>query len=299
MLNSISRSKSILLVITAVAMITVGYTLFSPIIIEGTKSFTIDEGESLKSLSNRLEDAGLIKSSSVLRMYLSFNDKDTRVQLGEYEFSGVVTLFSLAREITDKGPKNPLLSVTIPEGSTSLEVFQIFAKALPSLDKDTFANLVEGGGLNGKLFPSTYHLLPSYKESTIIKLMIGVYEKKVTPILDSATLPTPLTKENDVITLASILEGEANTEKDMKIVAGILLERMRIGMPLQVDVAMETYKSRGLPRSPINNPGLVAINSVLNPTYTEYLYYITGNDGEMYYAETFNEHKRNIQKYLR
>ncbi len=295
----ISLPKSILLAITAIALVTIGFTIFSPVIIEGTKTFTIDEGESLKSLSNRLEDAGLIKSSSILRMYLSFNDKDTRVQLGEYEFSGVVTLFSLAREITDKGPKNPLLSVTIPEGSTSLEVFQIFAKALPSLDKDTFANLVEGGGLNGKLFPSTYHLLPSYKESTIIKLMIGVYEKKVTPVLNSVTLPTPLTKENDVLTLASILEGEANTEKDMKIVAGILLERMRIGMPLQVDVAMETYKSRGLPRSPINNPGLIAINSVLNPTYTEYLYYITGNDGEMYYAETFNEHKRNIQKYLR
>jgi UPF0755 protein len=74
---------------------------------------------------------------------------------------------------------------------------------------------------------------------------------------------------------------------------------MRIGMPLQVDVAMETYKEKGLPKKPINNPGLVAITAVLNPVYTEYLYYITGNDGEMYYAKTFNDHKRNIAKYLK
>lgn len=291
--------KKIVAITLLIGVLVVAYPLFSPIVIEGKKMFTINEGESLKSLSTRLEEAGLVNSSSLLRMYLSFNDKDTKVQLGEYEFTGNVSLFSLARQITDEGPKSPLLSVTIPEGSTSLEVFQIFVKALPQLNKDTFSSLVESNNLNGKLFPSTYHLLPSYQEMNIITLMSDVYIKKVAPIFKEATLPAPLAKEEDVLTLASILEGEANTEKDMKIVAGILLERMRIGMPLQVDVAMETYKARGLPKVPINNPGLVAIKAVLDPVYTDYLYYITGNDGEMYYAETFNDHKRNIQKYLK
>jgi UPF0755 protein len=291
--------KNILIIAAIIIALVVAYPLFGTIMIDGKKTFTINEGESLKSLSTRLEEEGLVKSSSLLRMYLSFNDKDTKVQLGEYEFSGDVSLFSLAKQITDVGPKSPLLSVTVPEGSTSLEIFQIFVKALPLLNKDTFSSLVESNNLNGKLFPSTYHLLPSYQEMNIITQMSDVYVKKVAPILKDAVLPTPLTKESDVLILASILEGEANTEKDMKIVAGILLERMRIGMPLQVDVAMETYKERGLPKRPINNPGLVAINAVLNPTYTEYLYYITGNDGEMYYAETFNDHKRNIAKYLK
>ncbi len=292
-------SKKLLVIVFCVVVLMILYPLFSPVLIDDAKTFTINEGESLKSLSARLEEEGLVTSSTLLRMYLSFNDKDTRVQLGEYEFSGNVSLFSLARQITDEGPKSPLLSVTIPEGSTSLEVFQIFVKALPSLNKDTFSSLVESSNLNGKLFPSTYHLLPSYQEANVISLMSDVYLKKVVPIVKDAVLPEPLTKESDVIILASILEGEANTEKDMKIVAGILLERMRIGMPLQVDVAMETYKEKGLPKTPINNPGLVAIGAVLNPIYTEYLYYITGDDGEMYYAKTFNDHKRNIQKYLR
>lgn len=291
--------KKIVAITLLIGVLVVAYPLFSPIVIEGKKIFTINEGESLKSLSARLEEEGLVTSSTLLRMYLSFNDKDTKVQLGEYEFMGNVSLFSLAHQITDEGPKSPLLSVTIPEGSTSFEVFQIFVKALPSLNKDTFSSLVESSNLNGKLFPSTYHLLPSYQEANVITLMSDVYLKKVGPIVKDTVPPEPLTKESDVIILASILEGEANTEKDMKIVAGILLERMRIGMPLQVDVAMETYKEKGLPKKPINNPGLVAITAVLNPVYTEYLYYITGNDGEMYYAKTFNDHKRNIQKYLK
>lgn len=275
------------------------YSLFTPIRLDDPVSFTINEGESLKSLTDRLKEEGLVSSPRFLRMYLSFNNKDTKVQLGEYEFTGELSLFALAREITERGPKNPLLSVTIPEGSTSLEVFQYFAKVLPALNKETFANLVEGGGLQGKLFPSTYYLLPSYKEENIISIMNDLYEKKMKPLLKEASLPQPLLKESDVIILASILEGEANTERDMKIVAGILLERMKIGMPLQVDVAMETYKKKGLPEKPINNPGLVAVSAVLAPVYTEYLYYITGKDGKMYYAKTFTEHKRNIANYLR
>lgn len=275
------------------------YGMFSSVTLVEPTTFTINEGESLKSLSRRLEESGLVVSPTFLRLYLSFNGNDRKVQLGEYQFSGTLSIFRLAKEITETGPKNPLLSVTIPEGSTSQEVFQIFAKVLPSLDRVIFLDLVKAQKVEGKLFPSTYHLLPSYKENSLITLVTSVYLKKVSPLLDGVTLPKPLTGEKDVLTLASILEGEANTEEDMKIVAGILLERMRIGMPLQVDVAPLTYKIKGLPEEPINNPGVVSISAALNPVYTEYLYYITGKDGLMYYAKTFNDHKRNIQKYLK
>jgi UPF0755 protein len=298
-MNRLSVNKIAALVSTLIFFGIVFQTLFSQKELSETVTFTINEGESLKSLSNRLGEAGLVSSPVVLRMYLSFNDKDRKVQLGEYEFSDSVSLFGVAREITDKGPKNPLLSVTVPEGSTSLEVFELFQKALPKLNKDTFLETVNNKEANGKLFPSTYHLLPSYNENVVIDLMTNIYVKKVTPIFASQVAKAPLTGEGDVLILASILEGEANREKDMQIVAGILLKRMVIGMPLQVDVAMETYKKRGLPKNPINNPGLLSIEAVLNPIYSDYLYYITGKDGLMYYAKTFDEHKRNISKYLK
>jgi len=120
--------------------------------------------------------------------------------------------------------------------------------------------------------------------------------------------------------MASILEGEALTTSDRKLVAGVLWRRLEIGMPLQVDATFSyvngkttfeltlddlkidspynTYKYKGLPPTPINNPGLNSINAALYPTKTKYLYFLSGNDGKMHYARTFEEHKRNRQLYL-
>lgn len=99
--------------------------------------------------------------------------------------------------------------------------------------------------------------------------------------------------------MASYLEGEANNEKDMKMVSGILWTRLKIGYFLQIDAATTTYKVKGLTKTPINNPGLVAIKAALNPIQTGYLYYITGNDGQMYYSTDYEGHLLNIKKHLR
>jgi len=123
------------------------------------------------------------------------------------------------------------------------------------------------------------------------------------------------------LVLASIIEREADSVESKKMVAGILKNRMSINMPLQTDASMEyildkplseltpedlkkespynTYLNFGLPPTPIGNPGLDAILAVLEPTPSDYYYYITGNDGEFYYAKTYAEHLQNIEKYLR
>mgnify|MGYP006367988191 CR=1 FL=1 len=263
------------------------------------KNFIIEENESLRSISERLEEEGYINSAILFRAGVSFLDKDKNIQLGSYSFDKPLNLLGVTNRLIKGSPDAPLLSVTIPEGSTSFEVATLIAKVLPSISVDIFGETISKYNADGKLFPSTYFLLPSYKEEDIVKLMTTTFTKKVGPLLTKDVIEAPLQKEEDVLTLASILEGEAKTQEDMQIVAGILLARLTIGMPLQVDVAMETYKQRGLPFMPINNPGLVAINAALTPIKTAYLYYITGNDGKMYYAKTFEEHKKNIKKYLK
>lgn len=130
-------------------------------------------------------------------------------------------------------------------------------------------------------------------------MMKTTFENKYTDFVKGLLIPLPLTKESEVLSLAAILEGEAKTQEDMQMVAGILLARLKKGMLLQVDVAPETYKNKGLPVVPINNPGEMAISAVFYATSSPYLYYITGKDGKMYYAKTFEEHKRNIVRYLR
>jgi UPF0755 protein len=263
------------------------------------KNFVINENESLKSISTRLEEEKFISSPLLFRAGVSFLGKDRNIQLGGYVFATPLSLFGIVTTFVQGHPTSPLLSVTIPEGSTSFEIASIITKALPSVSSDIFTQMIAKYNANGKLFPSTYFLLPSSSAEDIVRLMLSTFTKKIATLPPLATINPPLKDEHDVLVLASILEGEAKTQEDMKIVAGILLTRLAKGMPLQVDVAKETYKQSGLPKNPINNPGLTAIDATLHPTQTTYLFYLTGRDGKMYYAKTFDEHKRNIQKYLK
>jgi UPF0755 protein len=263
------------------------------------KNFVVDENETLGSLSARLEDEHYITSSLLFRAWVSFLGHDRHIKAGGYMFDSPKTLGGVVEKFVFGKPDSPLLSVTIPEGSTSFEIAQALHKVLPTISIDIFGETISKYEADGKLFPSTYFLLPSLKEEDLVKLMLTTFEKKVGGVLVPEAIKEPLKDIGSVLSMAAILEGEARKEEDMKIIAGILLARLKMGMPLQVDVAKETYKAKGLPAVPINNPGLMAIMSVLHPTNSTYLYYITGKDGLMYYAKTFEEHKRNIKNYLK
>lgn len=121
-------------------------------------------------------------------------------------------------------------------------------------------------------------------------------DKRLTIINQIGT--TTVTIRN-IVTVASYLEGEANNEKDMRMVSGVLWTRLKLNYPLQIDAATSTYKTKGLTKNPINNPGTVALMSAINPINTGNIYYITGNDGKMYYAKDYKTHLENINKYLR
>lgn len=103
----------------------------------------------------------------------------------------------------------------------------------------------------------------------------------------------------NIIIMASYLEGEANNKEDMRIVSGVLWSRLKIGFPLQIDAATSTYKIKGMTKNPINSPGAIAIRAAIDPVSTGNIYYITGNDGKMYYAKDYEAHLQNIKKYLR
>lgn len=264
----------------------------------GTR-FTVGENEGLRSISARLENEHYISSALWFRVWVSSLGKDRHIQLGSYEFDTPYVLGAVVKKFVEDVPDKPLIQVTIPEGSTSHEVANLIHQVLPTIDIDILGEKIFAVEADGKLFPSTYFLLPSHNEEDIVKMMTETFEKKYTSAFRWTVIPEPLANRDEVITLASLVEGEAKSEEDMKVVAGILLTRLKKKMPLQVDVAKETYTSRGLPSTPINNPGLTALGAVLKPTTSPYLFYLTGNDGSMYYAKTFEEHKKNIKKYLR
>ena len=96
-----------------------------------------------------------------------------------------------------------------------------------------------------------------------------------------------------------MIEGEPRGEEDRGFLSGILWKRFDIGMPLQADAAPETYKRRGLPESPISNPGIKAILVAIYPKTSPYLYYLHDREGNIHYAKNFEEHIKNKSRYLR
>lgn len=285
--------------ILVIAGILVGtLSLSPPADFPAGNAFEVKEGETMHSISVRLKDEHIITSATLFRGWISLLGKDKKVGLGVYDFDIPVSLGAVVAKFVS-GPDEPLLSVTIPEGYTSAEIAAAFKKAIPTLSVAVFLERVHADGLDGYLFPSTYYPLPSYTEKDIIAKLKATFDKEYENNFKDEELPKTIATMREALSLAAILEGEAKTPEDMKIVAGILEKRLANGMRLQVDVASSTYTTAGLPKTPINNPGIQAIDAVFNPTSSSYVYYLTGNDGTMHYSKTFEEHKKNIQKYLR
>jgi len=172
----------------------------------------------------------------------------------------------------------------------------------------------------GYLFPDTYRIYKDAKLHEILKKIFTNLEDKIT---NEMRLEMNVQKRNlfQVLIMASLVEREAQADKDMKIVADIFSRRLNKNWALQscasvnyvtkknvpaisaedqkIDSPYNTYKYPGLPLGPIGNPSLTAIKSVLYPTKNSYWYFMTGNDGEMRYATTLDEHNMNVWKYLR
>ena len=246
--------------------------------------FEIKEGDSLIQVSKNLKEQNYIKSEFLFKSIFVFkNGKNKKISFGDYNFYNM-NIFEIVNKLGTGKADQSGISITVPEGFTNEQI----ADRLESLfGIKAIDFILESESYRGMLFPETYIFKKDVSIKEVILRMELEFKNRVGEI-----------SSQDIV-LASIIEGEAKTKEAMGMVAGILKKRMSIGMPLQVDVALETYKNNEIPKVAINNPGLNAINAIRNPIKSEFLYYITGNDGEMYYAKTFEKHKENIAKYLK
>jgi UPF0755 protein len=193
-----------------------------------------------------------------------------------------------------------------------------------SFDKAQFIRLAKPQ--EGFLFPDTYLIPQLMTPEAAVNLLRKTFDKRVDETVRAKIADKGLSL-NDAMILASIIEREARVPKDMQIVAGILENRLAAGIPLQVDCTLQyirgydakektwwpvplsedtkrkspynTYLNKGLPPAPIANPSMDAVNAVINPVSSDYLYYISDTKGGMHYAKTLEEHNQNVQTYLR
>lgn len=276
----------------------------------------IAPGTSATRAAYAFEEQKVIDSPFLFRVLVRLLPNVHGVQSGTYQFEKPAGLLTVVWNVTHGVSGLPTVRITFPEGTTVRQMGDVLATQLPNFDGEHFKSIALP--YEGYLFPDTYFFLPGTTPEEATSLM----RENFTAHSDWKSAGTLAnTSERDVVIMASLLEGEAKTLTDKRIIAGILWKRISIGMALQVDAtfgydygktgyvptandlkgnsAYNSYRYKGLPPTPINNPGEVSLLAAVTPTKTDYLYYLTGTDGHMHYAKTFAEHIQNQKKYFK
>jgi UPF0755 protein len=271
--------------------------------------FEIEEGETLKTVTKKLKEQGLIDHEALFYYYFYFKECPEEIKAGLYNFNTKMTPFQISNKIIEGNYITEKITIlegwTINDISDYLENKEICTRQefLSAINKDYSYSFIKDGNLEGFLFPDTYYISLNDGATEIIEMMLNNFQDQLPENTSNKTI-------YEIITMASILEKEVITEEDKAMVAGLLWKRLEYGMPLQVDATViyakkegndlyNTYSYKGLPIGPISNPGLDSIVAAMNPIENEYWYYLSANDGTTIFSRDFEEHKQNKWTYLR
>ena len=309
-----------------VLLILIGYVFF----LEGslpvnknnkaTKIFVVNQGESITSIIKKLYQADLIRSRLTFHAIVIQRGIEKSIQAGDFRLSPSMSAYKIAEALTH-GTLDRW--VTIIEGLRKEEIADIIDSNF-DIPATEFINLAE----EGYLFPDTYLIPKDATADTVISILKNNFNNKFSSEIKQRIAQLGLTEKEGLI-IASLVEKEGRTDTDRPIIAGIILNRLDIGMKLDIDATIQyalgyqpeektwwkknltendklinspynTYRNAGLPPTPICNPGLSSITAVSNAkTNTSYLYYMHDNKGRAYFAETLEQHISNINRHLR
>lgn len=311
--------KTFLTLLIGASLFAVGYNRFfaAPEHFPTPYHLTIEPGQTLFSVSNELYADNVIRSPRVFEMFMLSMGNEKSISEGEYYFSEPMTVLEVSMRISGKQFGIDRERVTFPEGFTNINMADRLSATFPNFDRALFLDLTKDK--QGYLFPDTYGFFPSLAPDLVVTTLARNFEKKIAPL--SEGIAESGRSLEDIITMASIIEKEANGPEDRAIISGILWKRISIDMPLQVDAPFlfllnkeskeltlkdlaidspyNTYKYKGLPPGPINNPGLESIKAAITPQSSPYLYYLHDSEGEIHYASSYQQHQANIKRYLK
>lgn len=264
--------------------------------------FEVEEGESTLAIADHLAEKDFIRSPWFFALYARW----VKINLlpGLYYLRSNMSLLEIIDRISKGNVQE--YKITIPEGWTIKQIAE-YLDSRKIVGKDDFISATNG--LEGYLFPDTYRIAVKSTSQDIIEKMRKNFAQRT----------EGLKIDRETIILASIVEKEAKTSEDRKIIAGIYQKRLELGMFLEscptvlyamgvqkdrlsiedtkFDSPYNTYLHKGLPPGPICNPGLESIKAVLEPTESDYLYFLSDKDGNLHYAKTAEGHAANKEKY--
>lgn len=293
--NNKTRKKVLnMLMVFGVVALFIYYFLSAPF---GNEDVVIHipRGESISKITLDLENKNAVRNNFTLKVFIKLFNFGSGIKTGDYLIFKNSPVWVVAWQVTRGHHNIEPIKVTIREGLTNEEIASLLAEKIAGFRKDLFMSDVNDK--QGYLFPDTYFFFPLDETDEIINKLSGNFNIRIEKL--SSQIEKSHKSLKDIVIMASVLEGEAGGKEDIAMISGILWKRISVGMPLQVDIDKSTYMNKGLPVTPLSNPGLLSIEASLNPKNSPYLYYIHDKSGKVHFAMTFEEHKRNISNYLK
>ncbi len=288
----------------------------------------IPPGTAFTQVSHLLHNKGLLGTEWFFKVLGRVQRLDRKIIPGEYQLHAGMKPTELLKTLVEGEVHQ--YSVTIPEGYNVVQIADILdqkglaeKRDILRLNKDRgfISSLkITASTLEGYLFPDTYRFARYTPPESIVRAFVARFHEMVTPELQAQAKVMGMTLQ-EVLTLASVVEKETGLAAERSLVSGVFHNRLRQNIPLQSDptviYALEyfdgnirkadlavnspynTYKVRGLPPGPIANPGLAAIQAALYPTPSDYVYFVSRNDGSHKFSATLAEHNKAVDKYQR
>ncbi len=316
------------------AVVTICWILwlwFSPSGTSGEVKLVVHRGDSFQQISNELERFGLIRSRFWFERLSRWRKIPQRLKAGIYRIPTPISLWGLTKLLSEMRPE--LIRLTVWEGMMAKEIAERVEK-LELGDAERFMEIVKNpqgkielpfewqGDLEGLLFPSTYYVPPlrSGEETYLIQLMVNAFVDKFWKSYLNEIERSPFSLR-ELVTIASMVQWEVKMDEERPIVAGVIINRLKKGMKLEIDATVlyalgqrkrrvlyrdlrvdspyNTYRYKGLPPGPICSPGLSSLIAALRPADVPYLYYVARGDGYHTFSSTYEEHLKAVEAYRR
>jgi peptidoglycan lytic transglycosylase G len=285
---------------------------------------TIPAGATLPAVAESLETAGVVRSATSFRWYVSWRGKTQSLKPGVYDLRPDLHLAQVADALI-RGVA-PLDSIVIPAGITLVEAAPLFQRQL-GIPQDRLLSVLEdrelvrragarGVTIEGYLFPGKYYVREGMTPEKIVSEMVDRFEQAWPPEWTSR-LDTLGMNRDEIVTLASIVEAEARYDQDRLLISSVYHNRLASGLRLQadptvnyalgerrrlfnkdydVDSPYNTYLIDGLPPAPIGQPSKASLVAALYPAESDYLYFVAGPDGWHHFSRTYTEHLETIRE---
>lgn len=288
----------------------------------------IPRGSTFHDIVDQLVRTGVIANATTFRLYAKLQRADTLAHAGAFQFPAHQSAADVLAQLQSGGAQIARW-VTIPEGFTAKEIAQRlqddgFGRATSFysafMHDSIDVNGVRTKNLEGYLFPSTYLIPNGATPKTVERILTDQFRKELPPDAAAKAKAHGVSVPQAVV-LASLIEREAKADDERPLMAGVYYNRLRLGMPLEVDASIEyslpehhsvitygdlrtdspynTYLHQGLPPTPIANPGGPSLQAAFNPKSSPYLYYVYKGNGHHAFARTLAQQNANIARYLK